>query len=52
MSTTVADPDAIDLRPPLLSRALRFCRRQPLGTFGLALVLLGLKLTEQILYRG
>ena len=40
MSTTVADPDAIDLRPPLLSRALRFCRRQPLGTFGLALVLL------------
>jgi peptide/nickel transport system permease protein len=40
MSTTVLDPDAIDLRPPLWSRILRFCRRQPLGTFGLALVLI------------
>jgi peptide/nickel transport system permease protein len=40
MSTTVFDPDAIDLRPPVWSRVLRFCRRQPLGTFGLALVLI------------
>jgi peptide/nickel transport system permease protein len=40
MSTTVFDPDAVDLRPPLWSRALRFCRRQPLGTFGLVLVLI------------
>jgi peptide/nickel transport system permease protein len=40
MSTTVLDPDAIDLRPPVWSRILRFCRRQPLGTFGLVLVLI------------
>ncbi len=40
MSITVADPDAIDLRPPVWSRALRFCRRSPLGTFGLALVVI------------
>jgi peptide/nickel transport system permease protein len=40
MSTTVFDPDAIDLRPPVWSRVLRFCRRQPLGTFGLILVLI------------
>ncbi len=40
MSVTVFDPDAIDLRPPVWSRVLRFCRRQPLGTFGLALVLI------------
>ncbi|MGA3005622.1 MAG: ABC transporter permease [Acetobacteraceae bacterium] len=40
MSVTVFDPDALDLRPSLWSRALRFCRRQPLGTFGLALVLI------------
>ncbi len=40
MSVSLADPDAIDLRPPLWSRALRFCRRQPLGTFGLALVVI------------
>ncbi|HEX3996124.1 MAG TPA: ABC transporter permease [Acetobacteraceae bacterium] len=40
MSVTVFDPDAIDLRPSLWSRALRFCRRQPLGTFGLVLVLI------------
>ncbi len=40
MSTTVADPNAIDLRPPVWDRVLRFCRRQPLGTFGLVLVLI------------
>jgi peptide/nickel transport system permease protein len=40
MSTAVFDPDAIDLRPPLWSRVLRFFRREPLGTFGLALVLI------------
>ncbi len=40
MSVAVFDPDAIDLRPPVWSRILRFCRRQPLGTFGLALVLI------------
>ncbi len=40
MSVSIADPDAIDLRPPLWSRAMRFCRRQPLGTFGLALVVI------------
>lgn len=40
MSVSVFDPDAIDLRPTLWVRALRFCRRQPLGTFGLALVLI------------
>jgi peptide/nickel transport system permease protein len=31
---------AAPLRRPLLARALLFCRRQPLGTFGLLLVLL------------
>ncbi len=40
MSTTTADPEAIDLRPPFLTRALLFYRRQPLGTFGLALVII------------
>jgi peptide/nickel transport system permease protein len=40
MSVTVFDPDAIDLRPPVWSRVLRLCRRQPLGTFGMALVLI------------
>jgi peptide/nickel transport system permease protein len=40
MSVTVFDPDALDLRPSVWSRMLRFCRRQPLGTFGLALVLI------------
>src|SRR5882757_1209031 len=40
MSTTVFDPNAIDLRPPLWSRVLRFCHRQPLGTFGLVLVVI------------
>jgi peptide/nickel transport system permease protein len=40
MSVTVFDPDAIDLRPPVWSRVLRFCTRQPLGTFGLVLVLI------------
>ena len=40
MSVSIADPDAIDLRPPMWSRAMRFCRRQPLGTFGLALVVI------------
>jgi peptide/nickel transport system permease protein len=40
MSVTVFDPDALDLRPSLWSRILRFCRRQPLGTFGLVLVLI------------
>ena len=40
MSVTVFDPDAIDLRPPAWSRVLRFCYRQPLGTFGLVLVLI------------
>lgn len=40
MSVTVFDPDALDLRPSVWSRSLRFCRRQPLGTFGLALVLI------------
>jgi peptide/nickel transport system permease protein len=40
MSVTVFDPDAIDLRRPVWSRILRFCRRQPLGTFGLALVVI------------
>jgi peptide/nickel transport system permease protein len=40
MSVTVADPDAIDLRPSIWSRMLRFCRREPLGTFGLLLVLI------------
>jgi peptide/nickel transport system permease protein len=34
----VAAPEP-PLRRPLLRRALTFCRRQPLGTFGLALVL-------------
>jgi peptide/nickel transport system permease protein len=38
MSATIADPEAIDLRPPIWSRVLRFCRREPLGTFGLVLV--------------
>jgi peptide/nickel transport system permease protein len=38
MSVTVFDPDALDLRPSVWSRSMRFCRRQPLGTFGLALV--------------
>ena len=35
-------PDAIDLRPsaPQEYRALRFCTRQPLGTFGLVLVVI------------
>ncbi len=40
MSVTAFDPDALDLRPSVWSRGLRFCRRQPLGTFGLALVLI------------
>ena len=40
MSTTVFNQDALDLRPSLWSRALRFCRRQPLGTFGLVLVMI------------
>ena len=40
MSVTVLDPDAIDLRPPVWSRILRFCRREPLGTFGLLLVVI------------
>jgi len=40
MSVTVFDPDALDLRPSVWSRVLRFCRREPLGTFGLALVLI------------
>ena len=40
MSTTTAEPDALDLRPKVWARILRFCRRQPLGTFGLALVLI------------
>ncbi len=40
MSVSVFDPDALDLRPSLWSRVLRFCRRQPLGTFGLVLVLI------------
>jgi peptide/nickel transport system permease protein len=40
MSITVFDPNAIDLRPSLWSRVARFCRRQPLGTFGLVLVLI------------
>jgi peptide/nickel transport system permease protein len=40
MSVTVFDPDALDLRPSVWSRVLRFCRRQPLGAFGLALVLI------------
>jgi peptide/nickel transport system permease protein len=40
MSVTVFDPDALDLRPSVWSRVLRFCRRQPLGTFGLVLVLI------------
>jgi len=40
MSTTVADPNALDLRAPIWNRAVRFCRRQPLGTFGLALVVI------------
>jgi peptide/nickel transport system permease protein len=40
MSTTVIDPEALDLRPPVWNRMLRFCRRQPLGTFGLALVVI------------
>jgi peptide/nickel transport system permease protein len=39
MSISVADPDAIDLRPSLGRRIVRFCRREPLGTFGLALVI-------------
>ena len=40
MSTTVFDPDAIDLRPPVWSRIVRFCRREPLGSFGLLLVVI------------
>jgi peptide/nickel transport system permease protein len=40
MSISVADPDAIDLRPPIWSRMIGFCRREPLGTFGLVLVLI------------
>jgi peptide/nickel transport system permease protein len=40
MSVTVFDPDALDLRPSLWSRVVRFCHRQPLGTFGLVLVLI------------
>src|ERR1700761_164823 len=40
MSVSVFDPDALDLRPSVWSRVLRFCRRQPLGTFGLVLVLI------------
>jgi peptide/nickel transport system permease protein len=40
MSVSVFDPDAIDLRPPVWSRILRFLRRQPLGSFGLLLVLI------------
>jgi peptide/nickel transport system permease protein len=40
MSVTAFDPDALDLRPSPGARILRFCRRQPLGTFGLALVLI------------
>jgi peptide/nickel transport system permease protein len=40
MSVTVFDPDALDLRPSVWSRILRFCHRQPLGTFGLVLVLI------------
>ncbi|MSP00533.1 MAG: ABC transporter permease [Acetobacteraceae bacterium] len=40
MSTTTADPDALDLRPPAWSRAVRFCQRQPLGSFGLVLVVI------------
>lgn len=38
MSASTIDPDAIDLRPPVLTRVLRFCRREPLGSFGLFLV--------------
>jgi peptide/nickel transport system permease protein len=40
MSVTVFDPNAIDLRPPVWSRILRFFRREPLGTFGLLLVVI------------
>src|SRR5882724_13625024 len=40
MSTTVFDPNALDLRPSVWSRVLRFCHRQPLGTFGLVLVVI------------
>jgi len=40
MSSTTADAEPLDLRPPALTRVLRFCRRQPLGTFGLLLVML------------
>ena len=39
-ATAAADPEALDLRPPVLTRILRFCRREPLGTFGLVLVLI------------
>ena len=38
MSVTTVDPNAIDLRPSVWSRAVRFCHRQPLGSFGLLLV--------------
>jgi peptide/nickel transport system permease protein len=40
MSVTTIDPNAIDLRPAFWSRILRFCHRQPLGTFGLVLVVI------------
>jgi peptide/nickel transport system permease protein len=40
MSVSLIDPDAINLRPSVWSRVLRFCRREPLGTFGLALVII------------
>ena len=39
-TTTIAAADAIDPRTPVLTRLLRFCRREPLGTFGLILVLI------------
>jgi len=39
-NTGVPAAEALDIRPTLTKRALRFCRREPLGTFGLALVII------------
>jgi peptide/nickel transport system permease protein len=32
--------DELDIRPTILQRVLRFCRKEPLGTFGMVLVII------------
>ena len=39
-NTGLPAAETLDIRPTPVQRALRFCRREPLGTFGLALVII------------